>query len=210
MQETQQHDSTQFDSKNSTGESNESGTQLRDSGCSRECFHCGDDGSYLITALSGSGRGLCERCWVDRHSNGLEEALLDEHILSPRLVSELQADFYDRTDHRDGGEPMTESLAAYLGDGAQATTLRVGSATELAAHAGVVESRQQFYDGVKWPSLDDGDRSLYAAAVYLPCEADVPLYFGVFVAAKTTEQFDGALVQTGRELHAAKHGPGGA
>ena len=175
---------------------------------SQECFHCGEDGSYLLTARPDEDRGLCECCWTNRHDSGLEETLLDEHILTPRLVTELQADFYDRTDPRDDGA-LAEHLIAYLGDGTQTTTLRLGTARALALHTGVAGTGRQFYEGVKWPTLDDGTESLYAAALFLPCEPDVPLYFGVFVAGRSVEQLDDALAQMGREVHAAKDDSGG-
>lgn len=175
---------------------------------SHECLACGGQPDYTLDPRSGGEtRGVCEACWSDRH-DGLEERLLDEHILTPRVVTELQANFYDLTDPRDEC-PMTTSLMAFLEEGAQTTTLRVGSTSDLAAHVGVELSGPQFYGGVQWPGVDDPIESLYAAAVYLPLEAAVPLYAGIFVAARDVEQFHSKLERAARDLAAAGADEGG-
>lgn len=164
-----------------------------------ECLRCGDSPEHTLEAEPGEFLGICRDCWTARHENGLEDDLADKFVLTPRLVTELQAEFYELTESRDQ-RPLTSYLTSFLEEGALSTTVRLGSAPKLAYHVGIAGRERAFYDGVKWPGVDDANDSLYAATVYPPLDADVPLRSGVFVAGKTVEELNEALLETSHEL----------
>lgn len=155
------------------------------------CFYCQSSADHELAGVPDRS-GLCDDCWTDRHHNGVEDTLWSEGVLTPAAAADLQSHFYDTTECSDT-VAFSESMAAVIEEVPRMTPLRLGSAEELARHAGVgSHAGQDHYDVVEWPGAESGT-SLYATMFVMPIDGDLPIQMAGFVSGKSPTAVDESL-----------------
>lgn len=154
-----------------------------------KCIFCGEQTDGIL-APDSVGVGLCQDCWSDRHQSGLVEELASNEFLTPRVVAELQAQFYDVTDPYPSAY-FTEVAAAYLTEIPHTTTIRQSSGEELTCLSESQDS--DHWHVVKQPPGLQPDETGYAMALFPPVSEDYPVFIGVYLAGESIEDLNSTL-----------------
>jgi len=159
-----------------------------------DCIHCNDStADETIPRPDADDLGVCDDCWEgDRlGEDGLAASLADEDVLTPELVTELEARFYDATERASGGT-RSEYSQIFMSQIPRTTTIRWGEAEDVAAAADIGTEGETLFGVRKWPGIKSGRRA-YALLTFPPLETERPLYKGIFLAGESPEELDQAL-----------------